>query len=411
MLDAMALLGLYDHIDGGFFRYTINVDWEIPHFEKMLYTQAEMISVYSRAYVSTNKNLYKNIVDETIDMLDKRFMKNDLYFSASDAGSGHNEGKYFVFSISQIKDTINKNKFSKEIRESLDNVLDGNFLDSSSSLMVHLNFHTKDRPKGFKEFKKELSKIRDAKKYPFIDKKINTAWNSLMIEALYKASILDYKYKIKADKHLSALTDFMFNKGELYHQALIEHKVKEVGFLEDYSYMIGALIAAYGSGFDEEKLNFATYLLSKAKEKFYKKKIWYASDDNLNIKADLLDSHYISALSKMIQNIIKLSALKYSRTYESLARDSIESVKNQLQDYQANVSAIARAYLMLEHDVVILKNTKEVLLKNKQKIQKIKYPYVLLKKDKYKKYIACTMKSCFGVSDNLNEIQKIIELK
>ena len=407
-LDSMALLGLYDHIDGGFFRYTISVDWEIPHFEKMLYTQSEMISLYSRAYSIKNNDLYKNIIEETIAMCDRRFLKNNLYFSASDAVLHESEGKYFIFSIKQIQNALSKNEFSKEIRDSLDNAAEGNFLNSHSSIMVHLNFNSKTRPKGFNKFKKELSKIRDKKEYPFIDKKINTAWNALMIESLYKASVINKKYIIKADKHLKYLKDFMFDKGELYHQSLIDNKPKQLGFLEDYSFMISALIAGYEVTFDKEKLEFASYLLSRAKSKFYKDGLWYASDDKLNIKADLIDSHYISALSKMIQNIIKLSSLKFSRKYEALARTTLENINTQIEDNQANTPAAASAYLMQKYSLVTLKNSKKILFRDMKKIQKIEYPFIVLKESPDDKYLACTMQSCFAIDNNIESIEKAI---
>ncbi|NOR57703.1 MAG: DUF255 domain-containing protein, partial [Sulfurimonas sp.] len=97
MLDVMAMRGLYDHVDGGFFRYSVDAAWEIPHFEKMLYNQAELIPLYVRAYLLTKKELYKDVVKESIEMLDARFVQDKLYYSASDADTHHEEGKYFIF--------------------------------------------------------------------------------------------------------------------------------------------------------------------------------------------------------------------------------------------------------------------------------------------------------------------------
>ncbi len=200
MLDTMALRGLYDHVEGGFFRYAVDAAWEIPHFEKMLYNQAELIPLYVRAYLLTNKKLYKEVVVETINMLDKRFVKNSLYYSASDADTHHKEGGFFLFSTQNIKDALQNNPHAKEIKDALEFTMYGNFEEK-----VHLNFYTKNRPKGFVQFRDELLNIRDKKEYPFIDKKINTAWNSMMVEALYSASLINEKYLLKANKHLKAL--------------------------------------------------------------------------------------------------------------------------------------------------------------------------------------------------------------
>jgi uncharacterized protein YyaL (SSP411 family) len=96
-LRTMALHGLYDHIDGGFFRYSTDAAWEIPHFEKMLYNQAELIPLYAEAYRETQEALFRAVVDETIAMTLQRFGKEGLFFSASNADTDHEEGKYFLF--------------------------------------------------------------------------------------------------------------------------------------------------------------------------------------------------------------------------------------------------------------------------------------------------------------------------
>ncbi|MDA7817533.1 DUF255 domain-containing protein [Sulfurimonas sp.] len=409
MLDAMALRGVYDHIDGGFFRYSVDVDWEIPHFEKMLYNQGELISLYSRAYSMTKKDLYKDVVTETIDMLDKRFMYEDLYYSASDAGIHNTEGRYFIYSIEEIESAINSTLHVEELKKSMESTLGGNFQKVNSSPKIHLNFQTNKRPNGFNKLKQTLSSLRESRVYPFIDKKINTAWNSLVLKGLYDASLVDKKYIQKADKHLSALKEYMFDKGELYHQSLAGESPTQKGFLEDYAYLVSALISGYEVSFDNEKLDFATYLLSVAKRKFYKDGVWYLSDDSLDIKADLIDVHYISPLSCMIQNLLKLASIKQSREYMQLANDSLQTIENEIGQRQADVPASAQAYMMSKKRVVTIKHSKEILQKNMDRIRSIKYPYIVLKEDDYKKYLACTMQSCFAVENTLNGIKDIIE--
>ena len=118
MLDAMARGGIYDQIDGGFFRYSVDAQWTIPHFEKMLYTNAELISVYAKAYKITKKKLYAKVVKESIKEMDKRFMHNGLYFSASNADSKNEKGKeqegyYFVFGYKKALEYLVAHKVSK----------------------------------------------------------------------------------------------------------------------------------------------------------------------------------------------------------------------------------------------------------------------------------------------------------
>ena len=404
MLDMMGLRGLYDHIEGGFFRYTTDNAWEIAHFEKMLYNQAELIPLYTRAYRYKKNDLYKNIVRETISMINQRFVEKNLFYSASDTDSEGKEGYYFTYTPKEIENALQKNSNAEELEDSLEFITYGNFHGD-----VHLNFYTKNRPKGFELFRDDLLKLREKKKYPFIDKKIITAWNAMMIEALYIASSIDIKYKNQADKHLQALQELMFDKGELFHQTILGVKPTQLALLEDYSFFISALIAAYQVDFDTKKLNFANYLFSRAKEKFYKNGIWYLSDDKLKIKANLNDKYYTSALSKMLQNILKLASLKESFKYEKLAVKSLNSIVKELSIKQSDAPAAAIAYLMQSLKVVTLKANKTLLQKNEVLLNKIKYPYVLRKSSKDSGYLACTIGRCFSKEDDLNKIVKAIE--
>ncbi len=392
MLDIMALRGLYDQVEGGFFRYTVDAAWEIPHFEKMLYDQAELIPIYVRAYLRTGKNLYKDVVVETIKMLDERYMKNDLYYGASDADTNHEEGAYFIFSQKELQGS------GIEYVENFEG-------------KMHLNIYDDERPKNFKKMRKKLLKIRAKKEYPFIDKKINTAWNSLMIEALYSASSIDKKYEKKAEKTLNALKDLMFQNYDLYHQTVLGVTPKQKGLLEDYSFFIGALIAGYEVTYDKEKLDFAEYLLNHANSKFYKKGVWYLSDDALHIKAGLIDKYYTSPLSKMLQNIINIAALKASFRYEKLALATLELQEDALKFKQSDAPALATAYLMQNLKVTTLKSKKKNLLKHKKEIKKIDYPYVLTKEEQYDDYLACTIRLCFSKDKNLKTVLKAIDSK
>lgn len=404
ILDMMAMRGLYDHIEGGFFRYASDSAWEIAHFEKMLYNQAELLPIYTRAYLKTKKPLYKKVVLETINMLEKRFEKNNLYYGASDTGEHHKEGEYFIFTQKQVNDAILENPYKEEIEDALEFVTAGNFHGN-----VHLNFYTTERPKGFKEFRAELLKIRKQKKYPFIDKKIHTAWNSMMIEALYKASLLDNKIKLKADAHLKALRKLMFDRGELYHQTILGKKPKQKAILEDYSYLIGALLAGYEIDYDKNKLNFAKYLLGKAKKKLYHNGTWYLSNDDLHVEANLNDKYYTSPLSEMLQNIIKLASLEGSFKYEKLALASLKHVKRELNKKLSDTPAAATAFLMQAEGFVTLKSNQDNLQERAIEIRNIEYPYILTKKIKDSEYLSCTMRRCFSKEKKFKAVIQAIK--
>ncbi len=404
VLDMMALRGLYDHIEGGFFRYASDSAWEIAHFEKMLYNQAQLLPLYTKAYLKTKNPLYKKVITETINMLESRFVKNNYYYSASDTGEHNKEGEYFIFTQEQVNNALEKNSCTEALEDALEFITAGNFHSK-----VHLNFYTPQRPEGYEEFRQELLKIRKQKKYPFIDKKINTAWNAMMIEALYKASLIDEKNALKADVHLKALTELMFNRGNLYHQTIIGTKPKQKAILEDYSFFIGALIAGYEVDYDKKKLNFAKYLLSHAKDRFYDKGTWYLSDDDLRVEANLNDKYYTSPLSKMLQNIIKLASIEGSFKYEKLALASLEHIKTELRTDLSNAPAAATAFLMQEIGFVTLKSSKDNLKKQAVNITNIEYPYILTKQVEDSDYLSCSMRRCFSKDKDFTAALKAIK--
>jgi uncharacterized protein YyaL (SSP411 family) len=132
----------------------------------------------------------------------------------------------------------------------------------------------------------------------------------------------------------------------------------------------------------------------------------------LSIKADMRDKYYTSSLAKMTQNIIKLASLRASFKYEKLALKTLESQNALIEKEQSNVPASAIAFLMLQEEVVTLKNTKETLERDVSKIKNIKHPYVLMKKEETSsEYLACTMRSCFAVEKELSKIKIKIEEK
>jgi uncharacterized protein YyaL (SSP411 family) len=124
------------------------------------------------------------------------------------------------------------------------------------------------------------------------------------------------------------------------------------------------------------------------------------------------DKYYTAPLARMTQNIIKLASLRASFRYEKLALKTLESQNALIEKEQSNVPASAIAFLMLQEETVILKNTKKSLKKDYLKIKSIKYPYVLMKKEESSsEYLACTMRSCFAVEKEFSKIKTEIEDK
>jgi len=402
-LDMMALRGLYDHVDGGFYRYSVDAAWEIPHFEKMLYVQAELVSLYTRVYLQNKKQLYKDVIDETITMLEKRFAKNQLYWSASDADSNHIEGYYFTFTPKEIAMALQYNKYKKSLEDALEFSIDGNFEER-----VHLNFYTYQRPKGFKQLREELQVIRQRKIYPFIDKKINTAWNAMMIASLYKAGTIENQYAVLAEEHLKALKKMMFIQGELYHQGVVPYKVEQKAFLEDYAYFIDALIYGYEYDYSKEKLDFAEYLINQALFKFYNNGVWYLSQDSFKVEASIQDKYYRSGVAKIIENLLRLAYLGGKFKYEEIARKSLHYLHKNLLNTKVDTSGLVRDYIIYKYGFATIKSSKINLKKNLLKISQLTYPFILRKRENFNDYLLCTLRRCFYKDGKFKNIDKII---
>ena len=404
-LKAMAKGGIYDQIEGGFFRYSVDERWMIPHFEKMLYTNASLIEVYSKAYNITKNPLFERVVRESIANIFERFRKEGLFFSASDADSDGEEGKYFVFLYEDaLKDLIEggfDKKNAKKILKYFGITLMGNFEDYQSN--PHISSNENLSKEEFKKAKEILKKNRAKKSYPFIDYKILTSWNALMIKALFEAGkYIDEIYSKEALISLNSLLKHLYKNEILYHQMVFSKPLKIKALLEDYSFLISALIEAYEYNFDENYLNLALKFTNEALEKFYKGR-WYLSDDDFKTLAAMEDSSYRSSASVMIENLLILSSLKENLNFYEKAKEMLKENASFINSYPSAYPTLVKIYLEDKIKIVTIKSSKENLSKIDRK--KIKRPFVYLLSFDSKNYMACYVDSCFAFGDSFEEIE------
>ncbi len=320
-LDAMATKGIYDSIDGGWFRYSIDASWEIPHFEKMLYNQAELIKLYARAYTIRPKPLYKKVITETITMLDRRFQSEEkLYFSASDAESEAKEGGYYLFTQKELQEALAGLKNENRLKKAL-----GDYVPNFDK-RIHISLESSVRPQGFDVLQERLRKVREKRVFPFIDKKINLAWNAMLAEALYEAAVIDNFYKEKADKMVATLQKYLFDKGRLYHYMIDGHRVIQSELLEDYSFFTGVLLAKYKKEMDKKSLDFAKYLLLHARDLFYKKGHFLLDNSGFSVEVSLDDKYYTSAYGKYLLDLVKYCHLSGEKKFCTFARKLLEKI-------------------------------------------------------------------------------------
>jgi len=404
--------GIYDQIGGGFFRYTTDKAWQIPHFEKMLYTNAELIPVYVSMYELTANPLYKKVVDETIAQMETRFMKEGLYLSASDADSDGEEGGYFIYSYENVKDALlNKGMNAARLEETLSYLgieEDGN-IDIEFS---HTHITSSKIPDNLEEVKTYLKEVSSKRTFPFVDTKIITAWNAMMIKALFSASKLDSKYLSLANERLEALLKLMRKGDVLYHQTLLGKVAKQEGLLEDYAFLMDAMIEGYLRTYDKTYLIQLEALAKEAIRKFYKKRQWYLSDDSIHVEAGFDDRYYTSALSIMLENLVRLASLTEELDYNEIVKETIKESGAVLETNPAKAPKLLHTFLRLKMGDVIIKSNAKKLQKSRKQIEAMKYPFVLSKPEESDKYLACRVNSCFSYDTNItaliNKIKEVV---
>ncbi len=404
VLRTMALRGIYDQIDGGFFRYCVDADWEIPHFEKMLYNQAELIPLYVKAYQITQDKLYADIVEETIAMVYERFENNALFYSASNADVGEKEGAYFIYSVEQIDTALQASNVKGSLAKAMEFRRRGNF-----GTKIHVGFYTQQRPQGFKPFRAALKKLRRTREYPFVDTKIITSWNAMMIEALFDAAVIHERYGILAEISLANFTKLLEHKGILYHQSLNGNFPYAVALLEDYAATIHLYIKAYQYRYRRSYLTHAQRLMQEALQQFYTQGRWYLNHSKPKVTVDLRDKYYTSAIGTILQSMQQLAALSGSPTLQRHADVSLALLKHDIVSHSTAAPSSVIALLMQRYGVVALKHRRELLLQYQTLLSDIRYPFLVSNASEQKEFLACKVDRCFAYSSDFLHVKQRIE--
>jgi uncharacterized protein YyaL (SSP411 family) len=242
-IDKMIQGGIYDHLAGGFARYSTDAQWQAPHFEKMLYDNALLITVISEAYQITQKESYKKVIDQTIHFLHTELCNEQgAYYAALDADSEGVEGKFYTWSYAEIKTLLDDSIFEDfckyyQITEA------GNW--EHTNILWTLEPMELGMQDGFEKARQTLLEARAKKIRPALDYKIILAWNNLMIIGLCKAyeALGNTAYKQKAIDTMTWLEQNMLNEKENYFYHTNTKGVnKSFAFLDDYASLIQAYI-------------------------------------------------------------------------------------------------------------------------------------------------------------------------
>jgi uncharacterized protein YyaL (SSP411 family) len=389
-LKNMAKGGIRDLVDGGFSRYSVDEKWLVPHFEKMTYDNALLSEIYLETYFITKDKFYFEIAKETIDFMLEFMSEDNLFYSASDADSDGEEGKYFVYDYDEVKEEFEKNSINLELLEILNITKDGNFEGKN---IVRL-----EENRDIQDALKVLKNIRKKRNYPFIDKKIITSLNSMMIKSLFSISYEEEKYMQVALNSLEKLIETMILENTLYHSCLIHNRPNVEAFLEDYAYLIDCLIMAYQRTFDDKYINLAITLNKESNEKYFDENGWYFSKGEFEVKADGYDNSYPSSLSIMVHNNLTLSHFEDFEFLE-VAKKSLALYSNKLNKYPFHLPNLTLAVIRDIFDDKLVKS-KEV----EKNIKFINEFSTFNMKHSDENYLLCGRFNCFKTSDSLNDL-------
>ena len=404
-LNAMKKGGMYDLVDGGFCRYSTDNMWLVPHFEKMLYDNALLCEIYTKAYLTYRDETYLQTAKEIADFWQNFMSEDNLFYSASDADSEGEEGTYFVYTYEEVYKILKENGYEniESILEEMSVTQDGNFEGKSI-----IRFESGIVPEWFKEIKPVLQKLRQSREYPFIDKKVQVSWSSMMINSLFTLSTIDSKYSDIATKSLDALLKTMFIDGTLYHTTLIHKRPKVEAFLEDYAFLSQALLNAYKHTSNELYLINAQRFANSALENFYDKGQWNFSVGEFTTKAETSDNTYTSSVSIMIDVLISLGTLLEDEKYTHFAFKTME-----YNSYEIGRKPIyfphmlTQVFRYLKGDRVIKSNA-DSLRAYSLELATLDYPFVSLKASDDEGFMICGDKSCFANTSDIDEVNKLL---
>ena len=355
----MAWGGIYDQIGGGFARYSTDEEWFAPHFEKMLYDNAQLLSLYSEAYAVTQDELYKQVVYETVEWLKREMTSNEgAFYSALDADSEGEEGKFYVWNFEELKELLGDDLdlFSDyyTIKQEGNWEHDYNILIKSLSDTAFANKHKLERTaltEKVNRWKAILMQKRSSRIRPGLDDKILASWNGMMLKGLTDAYRIfnEPAFLSLAEKNAGFLKSKMTTENRLYH-SYKNGKATIEGYLEDYAFVINGYINLYESTFNERWLQEARRLTDYTLEHFWdeQEELFYFTAGNseklIARKKELFDNVIPASNSVMAHNLFKLGLLFDEESYSQKSASMLGKVQPILVSQPSYLSNWASLY-------------------------------------------------------------------
>lgn len=337
-LNKLATSGVYDHLGGGFCRYATDEQWRIPHFEKMLYDNAQLVSLYAHAYQYTGNEHFRTVIDETLAFVKRELTNhNGGFYSSINADSEGREGKFYTWRYGEIAETLTPMELTAFNKVYLISP-NGNWERGHNILQKRASeFKQIGNDKSISEAKSKLFNKRAKRKLPSVDDKILTSWNALMLKGYVDAhrALGDSAYLSAAISNALFLEKYMIKKNFELKRCFRNDNSTIDGFLEDYAFLADAMLYLYQTTFDKHWLLISKGLVDKAnilfkdsRSPFY---IFSTGTEKVIAKRIVLNDGVIpSANAIMALTQFRIGKILYDDTYKDRAISMLEPLKADL---------------------------------------------------------------------------------
>lgn len=375
-LDHMAKGGIYDHLGGGFSRYSTDANWKVPHFEKMLYDNSQLTSIYAKAFMATGKERYEEVIRETLTYI-QREMTNEEggFYSSLDADSEGKEGKFYVWSKNEIDSILQDPALSELFCDFYEIRARGNWekqniiyhTKSLSDFAAQQELSTEAIQAQLATARQKLFEAREGRVRPGLDDKILTSWNALMLRGYVDAfkALGDESYLEAALKNGNFLV-----KNQLQSDYRLNRNYKDGvssinGFLDDYAISIQAFMALYEVTFDVAWLERSKGLADYAITHFLDTSNYlfnYTSDLDPPLiarKKEVGDNAIPSSNSAMARALFSLGTYLYEEDYQEQAKQMMANLAptvldNEQPSFYSNWLQLYQAVANPPYEVAIL---------------------------------------------------------
>ena len=346
-LTKMAYGGLFDTVDGGFSRYSVDLKWHVPHFEKMLYDNGQLVSLYADAYKLTQNPLYKEVIEKTLNFVSKELLtKEGGFYSALDADSltqnQHlEEGAFYVWKKEELQSLL---KTDFDLFSNVFNINEFGYWEKQNYVLIQKeplediaqknNISAKSLAQKKTSWEKLLYQEREKRSKPRLDDKCLTSWNAMMLKGFvdaYKA-LENENYLNIALQNATFISNFLWKEEGNLHRNYKNGKSTINAFLEDYAHLIQAFIALYQATFNEKWLIDAKQLADYCLEHFFDEQHGFFAfssdlDEALISKNYETEDNVIPASnSVMAENLYTLSVYFGNQYYQKTAQEMLQKI-------------------------------------------------------------------------------------